>query len=83
MDPRLAQLRPETIDRLSENAKAEGLSLDAYLNTLLALLNDGTGFWELSEAEFDALMEEFAKGTENVPPLPPNFSRDDIYTDHD
>jgi hypothetical protein len=38
---------------------------------------------ELSDAEFDAVMEEFARGSEHAPPLPPDFSRADIYSDHD
>ena len=38
---------------------------------------------ELSEEEFDAVMEEFTNGTEGLLPLPPDFSRKDIYCDHD
>jgi hypothetical protein len=48
MDPRLEQLTPETIDRLAQKAQAEGLSLDAYLNVLLGLLNEGTALAELA-----------------------------------
>jgi hypothetical protein len=83
MDPRLEQLKPETIDKLAEKAQAEGLSLDAYLNTLLGLLNDGTALSELSETEFEAVLDEFSRGSEHLPPLPPDFSRADIYSDHD
>jgi hypothetical protein len=83
MDPRLEQLTPETIDRLVEKAQAEGLSLDAYLNALLGLLNEGTTLAEMSEAEFGAFIEDFSKGSEHFPPLPPDFSRADIYTDRD
>jgi hypothetical protein len=83
MDPRLEQLRPETIDRLAKKAQAEGLSLDAYLNVLLGLLNEGTALAEMSEAEFDAFIEDLSKGSEHCPPLPPDFPRADIYTDHD
>jgi hypothetical protein len=83
MDPRLEQLKPETIDRLAKKARAEGLSLDAYINVLLGLLNEGTALAEMSEAEFDALIEDFSKGSEHFPPLPPDFSRADIYSDHD
>jgi hypothetical protein len=82
MDPRLEQLKPETIDKLAENAHAAGLSLDAYLNTLLGLLNDGTGLSKLSDEEFEAVMDEFSRGSEHIPPLPPDFSRADIYSDH-
>ncbi len=80
---RLEQLRPETIDRLAQNAQAEGLSLDAYLNALLGLLNEGPALAEMTEAEFDAFIEDFSEGSAHFPPLPPDFSRADIYTDHD
>ena len=83
MDPRLEQLKPETIDKLAKKAQGEGFSLDAYLNTLLGLLNDGTALSELSEAEFEAVLDEFSRGSEHLPPLPPDFSRADIYSDHD
>jgi hypothetical protein len=68
MDPRLEQLRPETIDRLAKKAQAEGLSLDAYLNVLLGLLNEGTALAEMSEAEFEAFIEDLSKGSEHCRP---------------
>ena len=87
MDPRLEQLRPETLDRLAKKAQAEGLSLDSYLNVLLGLLNAGTNeataLAGMTEAEFDAFIEDFSKGSEHFPPLPPDFSRADIYTNQD
>jgi hypothetical protein len=83
MDPHLEHLRPETVDKLAKKAQAEGLSLDAYLNTLLGLLNEGMALAEMSEAEFDAFLEDFSRGSERLPLLPPDFSRADIYTDHD
>ena len=30
----------------------------------------------------DAFLEDFSKGFEHFPPLPPDFSRADMYTDH-
>ena len=83
MDPRLEQLRPETIDRLAKKAQAERLYLDAYLSMLLGLLNEGTALAEISEAEFEAFIEDFSNGSEYFPPLPPDSSRVDIYIDHD
>jgi hypothetical protein len=83
MDPRLEQLKPETVDRLAKKARVEGLSLDAYINELLGLLNEGAALAEMSEAEFDALIEDFSQGSERFPPLPPDLSRADIYSDHD
>jgi hypothetical protein len=49
----------------------------------LGLLNEGTTVAEMSEAEFGAFIEDFSKGSEHFPPLPPDFSRADIYTDRD
>jgi hypothetical protein len=83
MNPRLEQLTPETVDRLAKKAQAEGLSLDAYLNVLLGLLNEGMALAEMSEAEFEAFIQDFSKDSAHFPPLPPDFSRADIYTDHD
>ena len=61
MDPRLEQLTPETVDRLAKKAQAQGLSLDAYLNVLLGLLNEGMALAELSEAEFEAFRRRFRR----------------------
>jgi hypothetical protein len=83
MDPRLEQLRPETIDRLAQQAQAEGLSLDVYLNVLLGVLDEETALAQMSEAEFVAFIDDFSTGSEHFPPLPPDFSRADIYTNHD
>jgi predicted nucleic acid-binding protein len=83
MDSRLEQLTPETVDRLARKAQAEGLSLDAYLNVLLGLLTEGMALAEMSEAEFEAFIDDFSKSSEHFPALPPDFSRADIYTDHD
>jgi hypothetical protein len=78
MDPRLEQLTPETVDSLARKTQAEGLSLDVYLNVLLGLLNEGMALAETSEAEFEAFIEDFSKGSEHFPALPPDFSRADI-----
>ena len=83
MNPLLEDVTPETAETLHAHAKAQGLSVDAYLRALLGLGSDENALADMPEKEFDALMEDFAKGTENVPLLPPDFSRDDIYSDHD
>jgi hypothetical protein len=83
MNPLLEDVTPETAEMLHAHAKTQGLSIDAYLRTLLGLGSSENALADMSQEEFDALMEEFAQGTEHVPPLPPDFSRDDIYSDHD
>ncbi len=66
----------ETARALIRQAAATGLSLDEYLKQLLGLANGSAQEAALSLAEFDAAMEEFG---EDVPPLPRDFSREDIY----
>ena len=38
---------------------------------------------ELSDEEFEQLLDEVSEGLDDLPPLPPDFSRADIYDDHD
>ena len=83
MNPVLEQVRPETAALLVARAEAHGFSVDEYLKLLLGMPEQNPALTELSEEEFDAVMEEFAHGTEDLPPLPPDFSRKDIYCDHD
>ena len=61
---------------LIDRAAAAGVSADEYLKRLLGLTNGQPENVALSLAEFDAAMEEFG---ENVQPLSPDFSREDIY----
>jgi hypothetical protein len=49
---------------------------------LLGLLNEGTALAEMPETDFEAFIEDFSKSSEHFPPLPPDFSHADIYTDH-
>jgi hypothetical protein len=58
-------------------------SLSMPITVLLGLLNERTALAEMAEAEFEAFIEDLSKGSERFPPLPPDFSRADIYTDHD
>ena len=51
-------------------------------HVLLGLLNGGATLAEMSEAEFEVFIEDFSEDSEHFPPLPPDFSRADIYTDH-
>jgi len=37
---------------------------------------------EVSEAEYEVFLEDFSKDFEHFPPLPPDFSRADMYTNH-
>jgi hypothetical protein len=83
MNPVLEQVSPETIELLAAQAQAHGLSVDAFLKRLLGMPEQNHALAALSEEEFATLMEEFSSGTEGLPPLPVDFSRKDIYVDHD
>lgn len=68
------EIRPETAHRLAAQAKAQGLSVDEYLKTLLGVAQSAE---EPALDEFMAAMEHLAE--EDVEPLPRDFSREDIY----
>ena len=83
MSPFFEQVEPETAELLAVRAKAHELSVDAYHKLLLGIPAQKSALIELSEEEFEVVMEEFASGTEGVSSLPAQFSRTDIYCDHD
>jgi hypothetical protein len=68
------EIRPETAQMLAAQAKAQGLSVDEYLKTLLGLTQTAN---EPAIEEFMTAMESLAE--EDVEPLPRHFSREDIY----
>jgi len=73
--------KPSTGSRRKPKPKG---SLSTPISTCSwGFLNEGTALAAMSEAEFEAFIEDFSKGSEHFPPLPPDFSRADIYTDHD
>lgn len=63
---------------LEAQAAAQGLSVEAYLRGLLGLGSAEATLADMPDADFDALLNEFAKRTEHVPPPPADFSHDDI-----
>jgi len=78
----LEEIKPETADLISEQAKAQRLSVDEYLNDLLSSAQASRSR-PMSLAEIDQILNELSEGTGGLPPLPGNFSREDIYFDHD
>lgn len=67
---------------LEEVAQAHGMEIDAYLKSALAVRNGQHQVMPLNLAELDQTLDELSEGTEGIMPLPPNFSRADIYGDH-
>ncbi|HZS05283.1 MAG TPA: hypothetical protein VFD58_10650 [Blastocatellia bacterium] len=81
VDPNTAQI----LETLREKAAAQGMSLDALLRTL-AEDEDGKAGPEqdqMNPAEIEQVLDQLAAAGENLPPLPTNFSREDIYFDYD
>ena len=68
------EIRPETAQMLAAQAKAQGLSVDEYLKTLLGVAQSAE---HPALDEFMTAMESL--GEEDVEPLPRDFSREDIY----
>ena len=71
------EINEETAEVLANRAKAQGLSVDEYLKSLLGVGNERQGVSDSELEEFMAAMESLAD--EDVEPLPSSFSRADIY----
>jgi hypothetical protein len=78
------ELKPEIEHRVTAEAAARGVSVEAYLTSLIedrALL---LGPETITPEQFEADMDLLADGSERLPVLPPDaFSRESIYADHD
>jgi plasmid stability protein len=84
------QLPTDTETKLRQKAAASGKSLESYLQDLAqrdaredsdsAALSDGES---ISLAEFELLLDELSRNEPPLPALPAEFSRSDIYGDHD
>ena len=72
------QLQDSVADALTVQASMQGLSLPEYL-TLLASNSAAELQPRLSPEEFVQQLDELSL---DVPPLPADFSRADIYLDH-
>jgi hypothetical protein len=80
-------LPPDTERKLREKATRTGQSLEAYLEQLArhdaeASNDSGKAPPSLSEEEFESLLDQLSEGP-RLPHLPADFSRSDIYADHD
>jgi hypothetical protein len=76
-----------SVAKLLGQAKLQGLSLEAYLRRLAEQKAEGNGetpatAQPLTDEEFERSLDELARGS-TLPPLPADFSRADIYSDHD
>ena len=76
------EIEQRTAEMLKAKAEASGLSLDDYLY-LLAESEITPLPATLNPTEIDLILDELACGAEGILPLPENFSREDIYFNHD
>lgn len=76
-------LSPEAESHLRNLAAQAGQTPEGYVRNLVEDSLAGTGIPALlSAAELDRLLDEFSEGL-SLPSLPPDFSRADLYADHD
>jgi len=76
------RLDPELESRLSAQARAAGISLDAYLHTVIEQAAAVDSRPEVSQDEFEAGLRTLAEGSERLPILPPEaYRRESIYGD--
>ena len=69
------------LDTLRTKASARQMTLDAYLLWLLSTGEASTTAGDISTADFERLLDELALPA--LPTLPADFSRRDIYDEHD
>jgi hypothetical protein len=78
-------LPPEVETRLAAQARALGLELNVYVQTLLqqqAVL--GRSEQAINLEQFEAELDALAQGSDKLPNLPPEaLTRESIYQDHD
>jgi len=79
----IIEVTRETATMLRAKATAHRLSLDAYLRILVEKDVIPEPAPQPLLEEFDRDMDALAAGLEGLPVLPRDFSRADIYADHD
>lgn len=76
-------ISPELERRIAEQAEAAGYwSAEAFLRAILSDARLRSDVKAPSDTEFFRLLDELASD-EDLPALPADFSRADIYADHD
>jgi post-segregation antitoxin (ccd killing protein) len=73
-------------DELASQAKARGLSLEAYVQEILAqqlAVRPAETRQPRTPEEIRAWLDSLAQFSDKIPPLPETISREWIYQDHD
>ena len=78
------ELNPEIMERLAEEAEAQGIALEEYVERLLreAIATHAEPQGQLSVAELRAMLNAIAEGSEKLPKVPTSaFTRQSFYED--
>ena len=76
------QLSPQIEATLLSRARAQGMTLDAYVQSVIEGLATGQSEPTISVEEFEVALDELAAGSEQLPVLSPEaYSREGIYKD--
>ena len=72
-------------DELAAAAKARGLSLEAYVQEILAqeLARPAESHQPRTPEEIRVWLDSLAQFSDKIPPLPETISREWLYQDHD
>lgn len=72
-------------DELAAQAKARGLSVEAYIEEILAQQLTGTNRTEppRTPEEIRTWLDSLGQFSDKIPPLPDTISREWLYLDHD
>ena len=77
------QLKPEIEQRMLEQAQAQGVSLEAYVASVIEAQALPSPKRRPTLEEFEADLEAIAEGADDLPILPPEaLTREAIYGDH-
>jgi hypothetical protein len=77
-------LPPEIEKRLIDEAARQGVGTSEYVSKLIEDRIQGLHASSSVTGDFDAVLDEFfTANPEPLPSLPADFSREDIYLDHD
>ena len=79
----IEQEAAEVLRQLRAQAEARRIPFEQFLRELAGNGTPVATAGDASMDEFDRWLDELSEGTEGLPGLPPDFSRADIYDDHD
>jgi hypothetical protein len=77
------EIDERTAQALEAQAKARGLPLDVYLSVLAGGKDADLEWRQPSLEELNRALDELSADAIDAPSLPADFSRADIYHDHD